>query len=115
MRRLAPGRGPVALGRHRLDHLFTGHRFALFGEDFGGGVQATQLAVLALGLVLLPFSLCLPLCLGLAAFAHDSPPFRWMLPSSGRAQCGPALRSYLVLRRLIKAIPAVLQGITGKG
>src|SRR5882724_11737536 len=41
--------------------------------------------------------------------------FRWMLPSSGRAPCGPALRSYLVLRRLIKAIPAVLQGITGKG
>src|SRR5260370_14942399 len=41
--------------------------------------------------------------------------FRWKLPSSGRARFGPALRSYLVLRRLIKVIPGDLQGISRKG
>src|SRR6267143_4433823 len=74
MRRLAAGRRPIALGGHGLDHLLTGHRFALFGENLGRRVQATQLAVLALSLGLLPFCLSLRLCLGLAAFAHDSPP-----------------------------------------
>src|SRR5260370_18279601 len=76
MRRLAAGRGPVPLSRHRLDHLLAGHRFALFGENLRRRVQAAQLAVLALGLGLFPFCLSLRLRLGLATFAHNSPPVR---------------------------------------
>src|SRR5437879_12511976 len=103
MRRLAAGRGPVALGRHRLDHLLAGHRLALLGWDLSRRVQATQLAVLALGLGLLPFCLGLRLCLGLAAFAHDSPPFSMdaaiFRPSPIRVSTED---SYLVLRSFIK-------------
>src|SRR5260370_15681036 len=55
-----------------------------------------------------PFAFVLVLLLSLMIHLR----FRWMLPSSGRAQCGPALRTYLVLRCLIKAIPAVFQGIS---
>src|SRR5436309_8843598 len=86
MRRLAAGRGPIAVGRHDLDHLLAGHRLSLFGEDLCRRVQATQLAVLALSLGLLPFCLSLRLCLGLAAFAHNSPPFTM---DSCHLQAGP--------------------------
>jgi hypothetical protein len=64
---------------------------------------------MGLGFGLLSFSLWLPLCLGLGAFAHDSPPFSMVLPPSGWAHLGPAGHSYLSSRRIIKAIPAVFK------
>src|SRR5262249_20593375 len=39
----AAGGGPVALGRHRLDHGLRGHRLAGFGQHLSGGVQGAGL------------------------------------------------------------------------
>src|ERR1700687_2496927 len=107
MRRLAAGRRPVALSRHGLDHFLAGHRLALLGQNLRRRVQATQLAVLALGGGLLTFCLSFCLRLVLAAFAHDSPPVSMdaaiFRPGPVRASTED---SYLAMRRVIKAIPA---------